>query len=567
MKQFYLLTKTLLVVVSLLVGGANSAWGDTTIGGKGKDSDPEKWYGWGDSDGHKMVSVLAANKTLTLTFTVTDYSGEWAGYVVNLTKTNATSFGGDNGYVWFRSPDFAWYKTGWSTGAVVSNTNTIGDMSKSDWQAFVKGATTVMAIQRLGTQVFIKTTVTKEATSYTHYFVQEIGTTNDIYAFLCADAASISISDATITDTETVESTTATIGALNNDGDFAATPLTTLAPESMLNMHFTNHSAKGAGYQNYGIELVYDGNYADIVLGGGRWGTLLVDAEGDPVTTPVTNDEKTFNSFGDNFQNKMDGADVSLTIARSGRVVIITAVHTPSDAGTPFVLKYTIEPNATAFPDFATDDIQVKLTTDHSHITYNFPISVVNAEVTKYGWATFSSPYKLDFSSVSVLEAYAVTGYSGTAITKSDALGVVAANAGVLLKGTEGTTSTFYNIPVSTGEAYAGTNLMVAGTGATVSAEEGKTKYVLGVSASDEAEFQKIVGTAATVAAGKAYLQFNKVISDARALRMSFGDETAVENVKAAAETAKKNGAYLENGKIAIYKNGVKFNVAGQQMK
>ena len=103
--------------------------------------------------------------------------------MVNLTKTNAVSLGGDNGYVWFRSPDFAWYKTDWNTGAVLSNTNDRGRMTQAEWQAFVKDATTVMAIQRLGTQVFIKTTVTKAATSYTHYFVQEIGTTKNVYAF------------------------------------------------------------------------------------------------------------------------------------------------------------------------------------------------------------------------------------------------------------------------------------------------------------------------------------------------------------------------------------------------
>ena len=530
--------KSLLAAALLCVG--QNAWAET-IGNTGN--------GWPDAGSYKSY-LLSANKTLTLTFTLTDYSGDWAGYVVNLTKTNAIAFGGDNGYVWFRGVDFAWFKTDWNIGAVVSNTNTKGSMSQSEWQTFVKGATTVMAIQRLGTQVFIKTTVTKAATSYSHYFVSEIGTTKDIYAFLCADAAVIDIASDATTETGVVDPTTATIGSVGNDGAFGASPVTTLAPESVLNMHFTNSSAKTETWNNYGVELAYAGKFANIVVGGGRWGELLVDAEGDPVTTPVINKEENFNEFGGEFKDKMNGADVSLTIARSGRVVTITAVHTPDDKSTPYTLKYTLEPNATAFPNFATEDLTVNLSTDHSHITYNLPISEVNAEVSKYGWATFCSNYKLDFTSVSGLEAYAVTGHDATAITKSDALGVVAANAGVLLKGTEGTTSTFYNIPVSTGSAYDGTNLLVAGAGTSISAEGGKTKYVLGVNGSDKAEFQKIVSTDATVPTGKAYLQFDEVIS---VKSLSFIDDGKVTGVDApVAVEAEEDGVY--------------YNTAGQQV-
>jgi hypothetical protein len=49
---------------------------------------------------------------------------------------------------------------------------------------------------------------------------------------------------------------------------------------------------------------------------------------------------------------------------------------------------------------------------------------------------------------------------------------------------------------------------------------------------------------------------------------MSFGGITGVENVEAApVATVKKNGAYLENGKIAIYKNGEKFSATGAKLK
>ena len=480
--------------------GGNAIWGyktPSTIGAIDK--------GWADAGSYTPAYTIPSNKTLTLTFKLTDYSGDWAGYVLSLAKNTVSvpQFGGDNGYVWFRSPDFAWYKTAWNAGAVVSNTNTKGTMSQSAWQAFVKDATTVMAIQRYGTQVFIKTTVTKGNDSYTHYFVTEIGTTKDVKAFLCADAATITISDFAITDTENVDPETATIGADGNDGAFGASPVTTLEPESVLTMHFTNHSAKADSYDNYGIELVYNNgsnNYADIVLGGNRWGTLL--------DNPVTKEEESLNPFSDeDFLNKMNGADVTLTIARSGRVVTITAVHVPADNSTPFTLKYTLEPNATTFPDFATGNISVNLTTDHSHITYKF-IAKINTTISEYGWSTFCSSYPLDLTNVDGLTAYAVTGHDGANINKVEVASAVPAGTPLLLKGDANTT---YFIPVAaSGTAPAG-NLLKAGTGAAVSKEDGKTKYALSVEAG-AAHFKKIEAARA-IPVGKAYLVFDEEIA------------------------------------------------------
>ena len=499
---------------AMTTSDGNTIWGyktPSTIGAIDK--------GWAEAGSYTPAYTIPSNKTLTLTFQLTNYSGDWGGYILSLAKNTVSvpQFGGDNGYVWFRSPDFAWYKTAWNAGAVVSNTNTKGTMSQSGWQAFVKDATTVMAIQRYGTQVFIKTTVTKGDDSYTHYFVTEIGTTKDVKAFLCADAATITISDFAITDTENVDPETATIGADGNDGAFGASPVTTLEPESVLTMHFTNHSAKADSYDNYGIELVYNNgsnNYADIVLGGGRWGTLLDD--------PVTKEEEPLNPFSnEDFLNKMDGADVTLTIARSGRVVTITAVHVPADNSTPFTLKYTLEPNATTFPDFATGNISVNLTTDHSHITYKF-IAKINTTISEYGWSTFCSSYPLDFTSVDGLTAYAVTGHDGSNINKVEVASAVPVGTPLLLQGDANTT---YFIPVATsGTAPAG-NLLKAGTN--VSPESGKTKYALSVEGG-AAHFKKITSERA-IPVGKAYLEFDEVIA-ARELGFD-GEATGIKGL------------------------------------
>ena len=545
--------KALFVAFGLCVG--QSVWADK-IGATDK--------GWPDAGSYKRYP-LSANKTLTLTFTVTDFNGDWGGYVFNLTKTENPNIAGG---VWFRSPDFAWHKTNWNAGAVVSNTNTRGSMTQSDWQAFVKGATTVMNIQRFGTQVFIKTTVTKEETSYTHYFVQEIGTTSDVNAFLCADAAVIDIASDATTETSltSIEATTATIGAVDNDNAFAASPVTTLAPESVLNMHFTNSSSKGETFHNYGIELMYGGKYANIVVGGGRWGELLVDdTKSDPVTTPVTNKEEHFNEFGSEFKNKMDGADVSLTIIRSGRVVTIIAVHTPADNGTPYTLKYTIEPNAAAFPNFATEDIDVNLSTDHSHIIYNFPISQVNTKVFEYGWATYCSPYALDLEHATGLtDAYIVTGGAGGVLTKTSVKnGTVPANTGLLLKADEGAVS----MPiVGASTTDVSTNKLIGKTAAyNLAANDG---YVLMATGTYGLGFYQNAN-AFTVGANTAYLPANFAGgTPAREFFSLDDDATAISEAKSQQPMANglffdlqgrkvaqpQKGLYIVNGKKVVMK-------------
>ena len=187
--------------------------------------------------------------------------------------------------------------------------------------------------------------------------------------------------------------------------------------------------------------------------------------------------------------------------------------------------------------------------------------SSVSATIGAKGWATFSSDYALDFTGISDFEAYMITGHDGTVVTKSQVTGTVPAGTGLLLKGDAGN----YTIPVvASSSTDVSANKLVAGTGESVSAEGGKTKYVLGVSGSDEAEFQKIVSEAATVPTGKAYLQFNEEIL---ARTMSFvGDITGVETVEAVSEAKAKEGKFIENGKLVIVRNGVKFNAAGAKL-
>ena len=185
---------------------------------------------------------------------------------------------------------------------------------------------------------------------------------------------------------------------------------------------------------------------------------------------------------------------------------------------------------------------------------------IIPVEIGEYEWATFVSSKALDFTGSDV-KAYAVTGHSGTTVTRSEALTKVPANTPLLLNAPKGS----YNIPVIESAEAIGTNLLKAGTGAAVSAESGKTKYVLSVTAG-KAEFQKINTTAATVPTGKAYLEFNEAI-EARSLDIDEGGTTAIDVINKKQDASgeyydlqgrrvaqPKKGLYIVNGKKVIIK-------------
>ena len=155
-------------------------------------------------------------------------------------------------------------------------------------------------------------------------------------------------------------------------------------------------------------------------------------------------------------------------------------------------------------------------------------------------WATFVSNKALDFTGISDVKAYIVTGHTGNAITVTQMTGTVPANTPLLLEGT--TTS----IPVvASSSTDVSSNLLKAGTA--ISVEAGKTKYVL-ANDGGTATFMKVVSDI-TVPATKAYLEFNEEIS-APALSLNFEDVTGINEVQGSG--FKVNGYYdLQGRKVA----------------
>ncbi len=196
-------------------------------------------------------------------------------------------------------------------------------------------------------------------------------------------------------------------------------------------------------------------------------------------------------------------------------------------------------------------------------ISAEFEPAPVAVTISSAGWATFCSNYALDFSGTGV-NAYIITGHSGSAITKSEALKTVPANTPLLLNAAANT----YEIPVvASSSTVVSANKLKAGTGAAVSAESGKTKYVLGaVGEPAVATFLKINATPATVPVGKAYLQFDEVIAGApSALRLEDEENNAtnIEDIEANKQAVK----FIENGQLLIRKDGVVYDTMGRVIR
>lgn len=186
-----------------------------------------------------------------------------------------------------------------------------------------------------------------------------------------------------------------------------------------------------------------------------------------------------------------------------------------------------------------------------------------------YGKATVYTASDLDFTDVTEITAYTITSASNGILGKNAVEGKVPANTALYIEGAENASA---NVPVTTGAASVGKNMLVGvieNTYVDQTADEGATtNYILTVNKAggnvDTPKFFKVNGTSGnTVLAYKAYLQ----IPTAEASRESFwfdNETTAIENLTPAfnegvvydlqgrkvAQPTK--GLYIVNGKKVI---------------
>lgn len=190
--------------------------------------------------------------------------------------------------------------------------------------------------------------------------------------------------------------------------------------------------------------------------------------------------------------------------------------------------------------------------------------TTVSKTITAAKWATYCSPYALDFSSsIENLDAaYIVTGGENKVLALTEVTGTVPANTGLLLKG-EGECA----IPVvASSSTSVDANKLVGVTAATeIAAEAG---YVL--MGSPKIGFYKNANKF-TVGANTAYLpiDFDENNPDARSAFFGFDENVTGINAIGATETeagALKDGKYLIGNKIVLVKNGMKYDANGKKL-
>ncbi|MCF0196872.1 MAG: Ig-like domain-containing protein, partial [Bacteroidaceae bacterium] len=146
--------------------------------------------------------------------------------------------------------------------------------------------------------------------------------------------------------------------------------------------------------------------------------------------------------------------------------------------------------------------------------------------------SSFCSDKALNFTNAKRIQAYTATSVTGTSVNLTQVTGTVAANTGLIIKGTEGTTE--YIPVVSSGDTPAGNMLKPIFTGESIAAStEGCYHYVFGTKNGVKA-FYKLVNTPMTSTGNFAYLESDTdylAESAIAGLTLNFDEETAIEDI------------------------------------
>lgn len=524
---------------------STAAWADGEIEFKagntiGSSTEPGGLY-YAKSE----IFEIPANKTLTLkfkTYSATDAQltaasiNKWEGHMSHL--INLWDGVADDGNIFWRADGYAWQTTnpeknsnqeGWP---LFLGANTRWGTDGAEFREDITGSDVVMTIARVGGELRMTQDFSATSGKYRRYFVANYGNANNsIWAQLTVERAYVTVSENySITDTEVPAINGKQIGSDNNTTAFwtSWTDYFTIDPGKTFTLRYKLYTNR---IDNYNGAVAYVTTNADRNAAGyTEYFGLRPDNWVNIANQNAT--ECNFGVIGWNwatFREKLDGSTVTLTVTREDANVKIREEFAPADGSTTLYEEYNQN------CDDGNQIIRVFLALEEGHLDLLSTSEESYQTINAYGWATYSSDKALDFSKATDgLTAYSVTGHSESALTLNEITTAVPANTGLLLKGTAGTC---YTIPVAlTNGTAPTTNLLKAGTGASVAPESGKTKYALSVNGG-VACFKKIAA-AREIPVGKAYLEFDEEI----AAREFFAlDESEVTGISS-----------IENGKMTI---------------
>lgn len=183
------------------------------------------------------------------------------------------------------------------------------------------------------------------------------------------------------------------------------------------------------------------------------------------------------------------------------------------------------------------------------------PQEDVTLTIGSAGMATYCYDYDLDFSGVSGLEAYIVSGFSPTTgkLTLTPVT-EVPAGEGLLLRGTEGS----YEVPFTTTDMYYSNLLKGVTTATTISPTDGDNTNFILADGKHGIGFYTI-SEAGELAANKAYLQLptSTVSALSRDFIQAFNDDTT--DIDGVTEPVQLSGQYydLQGRRVAQPANGI----------
>lgn len=182
----------------------------------------------------------------------------------------------------------------------------------------------------------------------------------------------------------------------------------------------------------------------------------------------------------------------------------------------------------------------------------------ISVDLNDAGYATFSCNINTNIETAGV-KAYKAS-VSEEAITLTELTGYIPAGTGVILYGDTPASKVNFSIATSGSAADVTGNALKATTKSNGSlATLEANSWALG----NGNQFLSFKGT--TYKHNRAYLVHEKAVG-AKAINMVFADEaTGIDSVTGM--TSVRSGKIMDNGKVVIIKNGMKYNVAGQVIK
>lgn len=556
LKMKQILRKTLLVLMAGVLSSA--AWAETIATMGNVD---EAWTE------NKHSYTVAANKTLTLNFTVSSVKGaaDNDGYYVDLKQDDSAKMAVESsgGFYFSAAPGNGWWQFGYPESFDCDWWN-----ETDGYAAFLKGvitnATVELTIQRYGTQVTYYADITTSESKRHYLRIISPVNTLDENKNLTVDFGANHAVLTGITDEISDEFTGTLIGRGDNHADYNGTNAThqdfTLSADKSLTLNFINYSSKIGWGDNWYVRITNGTKYFDLrcdYWGGESDGAGYYYHSEDTSSPGYFTLTSSTGAYFDGFPTVLHKANVTLTVTRVGKVITISAVQNCTSS----VVKtqtYTL-----THDDFETGDITVGLYAAWSHLD----LLPVTKTMTAAGWATYCSPYALDFTNdiANLTDVYIITGGDGSHVTTTSVKGgTVPANTGLLLKGTAGD----INIPIvgSSTTSVSGNKLIGVLVDTPIAQNTG---YVLMNDATDGIGFYKNGNaTNFTVGANTAYLPADFAGGAEARSFFSLDDETTGINM-VNGEGLKVNGSevyYDLQGRRVLYPTKGLYIVNGKKV-